>query len=312
MGSQLADPPWTIGLTIGLWLIAMLALARAYRPLRGTTLRAAWWWAMAAVSAVAGAEVAIAVAQGGGANWAEPLRFAAVAATFCPLVALFGARRPQDQAWQWIVLSFWVVLALPAGQAWLMWPGQPLTVHAVWSWFLVVLIVAEASNYLPTRFGPAAILLAAGQTALLWRDLPWAADSSPGRWLSLAGFALIAAAAAIAAISGHRRRAIAPEPLDRVWRDFRDQFGVVWGLRIAERINATAAVRDWPIRLGWHGFTDKQETGTRLVLPAARARSAEKESRPLFLELEQALRTLLRRFVSSEWLDRRMTESPPR
>ena len=103
--------------TDGLGLIALAAAARCYRPTRGTTLRAVWWWAVLAMSVVAGPEAFIAAgptANGGGAggygeNWIESLRLAAAAATFCPPVALFGAKRPQDRAWQWIVLSFWVV-----------------------------------------------------------------------------------------------------------------------------------------------------------------------------------------------------------
>ena len=132
---------------------------------------AVWVWAAAAMVAVLGIETAIAVGAFGGAG-IEAVRFAAAAATFCPVVALLGAKRPQDRAWQLIVLSFWVILALPAAQAWLQ-PGQVLIVHPIWSWFLVVLIVVGASNYLPTRNAIAALLAAAGQAILVWRELPW-------------------------------------------------------------------------------------------------------------------------------------------
>ncbi len=116
--------PWTIELAIGLWMIGQTALARGYRPLHGTTLRAVWWWSFIALGTVVATELAIGIMQPQDNSWAEPLRFIAAASTFCPLVALLGAKRPQDRAWQWIVLSFWVILALPAAQAWLLRPGE--------------------------------------------------------------------------------------------------------------------------------------------------------------------------------------------
>src|SRR5262249_46078520 len=154
-----------------------------------------------ALSSVAGGELLIALAVGDrAAPWQDSLRFIAAAATFCPLVALLGGKRPQDRAWQWIVLSFLVILALPAAQFLLLSPGQPMSMHAVWSWFLVVLVFVQLSNHLPTRFAPAVILLVAGQTALLWRYLPWVSASHTALWVPLAGQYLILVGLLVGAI----------------------------------------------------------------------------------------------------------------
>jgi hypothetical protein len=225
-------------------------------------------------------------------------RFAAAVATFCPLVALLGAKRPQDRAWQFVVVSFWCVLALPAGQALLLRPGLPLRVHPLWSWFVLVLIVVGAANYLPTRLAIPALLVAAGQTLLLWQELPWGSGAAAD-WTSLAGIGLLIAGISAAAWLVPQRRA-ARDPLDWLWLDFRDWFGVVWGLRIAERVNASAAMYGWGVRLAWHGFVSAESIADRSPPEAPQIRTATRE------ELERALRTLLRRFVSEAWIKRRL------
>ena len=119
------------------------------------------------------------------------VRFALAAATFCPLMAVLGAKRPQHRGWQWVVASLWLVLVWPAGQAAL--AGVGLELFIAWKLFLLGLIALGVVNYLPTRHWLAALLVAAGQLALLWEFLgsanpakqvgdfpsPWVASSPP-------------------------------------------------------------------------------------------------------------------------------------
>ena len=273
-------------------LCGWAALARGFRASHGTTLRAPWWWAAGSLAAVAIGEIVITASGAESTPGAAQLRLAAAATTFCPLVALLGAKRPQDRAWQLIVLSFWVILALPSAQAWLMTPGEPPVMHPLWVGFVMVLAIVGCTNYLPTRFWLAGLLAAVGQLVLHWGQLPlvpqnWAAGAP------LCGLGLLAAALVTAAVAA-RRQLPAHEPLDRLWIDFRDRYGVVWGLRVAERMNATAKLHDWGVILGWNGFTVVENDS-----PAA-----------INSELENSLRTILRRFVSAEWIDRRLREHP--
>jgi hypothetical protein len=283
-----------LGVIIALGLIAVVSLGWLFRPARATTLAAVWGWSAIAMASVFAVELAIALSRTMHQEPCGTLRFAAAAATFCPLVALLGAKRPQDRAWQLIVLSFWVILALPAAQAWLLRPDQPMAVHPIWSWFLVVLIFVGASNYLPTRYAIPSLLAAAGQAILVWRQLPWGGGSAENTaidWMPVLGLGLLATAAAVAAFGWPWKLDTAREPIERLWRDFCDQFGVVWGLRVAERINTTAVQHGWEVRLTWRGVT--RADGSPLVSPPP-------------AELEQALRPLLSRFVSADWIERRL------
>src|SRR5207248_1708172 len=58
-------------------------------------------------------------------------------------------------------------------------------------------------------------------------------------------------------VAGGTARALgAGRPLDRVWRDFRDLFGIVWARRIQERFNDEARKQGLPLRLGIDGLED--------------------------------------------------------
>ncbi len=82
-----------------------------------------------------------------------------------------------------------------------------------------------------------------------------------------------------------------PRGLDRVWLDFRDAFGAVWGLRVMERMNASAAMLGWPVTLSWQGFLANEPGAGNVETPQI---------------VEDSLRTLLRRFVSPAWIDERL------
>jgi hypothetical protein len=277
--------------------VGFAALARGFGAVGGTTLRAPWWWAAGSLAAIAGSEAAVAILGVDQTAGAAQLRLAASTTTFLPLVALLGAKRPQDRAWQFILLAFWVMLALPAGQAWLLRPDSPPAMHGLWTGFMLLLAVIGCTNYLPTRFWPAAVLAAAGQIVLHWRYLPLIGVTQ-SEDLSLWGLGLLTAALIVATAIGRQGRTRG-DPLDRIWIDFRDQYGVVWGLRVAERVNASAKMHGWDVALGWHGFATNGGGSVEVIPADVRA------------GIEAVLRTVLRRFVSAEWIDRRLAASGP-
>lgn len=265
------------------------ALVRRRKRLAGTTLAAVWVWSLVSLAAIGGAELLFSLAGNGepATPWTHALRFTAAVSSICPVMALLGAKRPQDRGWQFIVLSLWVILSLPAAH-WLLFGGMR-EIHPAQVGLLAILIGAGAINALATRHWLAGLLYALGQVALLG---PYFSSLSP--WLAgqrgpLIGLALVVASSLLLALS--RERSNAPSGLDRVWLDFRNAFGAVWGLRVMERMNVSSAMYGWPVTLTWQGFIPRED--------------AQSAAEPAAI-VEDSLRTLLRRFVSPEWIDERL------
>ncbi len=268
-----------------------LLLASGLVRLRGTTLMAPCVWAI--VSIVSLAIVAVVVGNQGeeaGGIGLSALHFAAAATTLCPLMAVLGAKRPQNHAWQWVVLTLWIVVVWPAAQAVLAPTGLRVELFIAWKLFLMGLVVVGLLNYLPTRFGLAAWLVAAGQVALLDNYL-WQWGVAVPQWTLAVGLGCFLAAAVImSALPPKNGGQAEPEngtPLtefDRSWKAFRDAYGALWALRILARVNQTAEFSDWPMRLTWSGFSmlDTEE----IAQPSAEQLD----------QLRQTIATLLRRF----------------
>ncbi len=152
-------------ITASLIALAVIVVGGALRRARGTTLVAPLIWALISLLTVTTAFIwqvysAARINLPSEENW----WLIAICSTFCPLVSLLGAKRPQHKAWQWIVTSFWIIASLPAIQALALQPGEPLTVPIVWRWFYVVVLLIGAVNYLPTRYAIANLLFTVGQT----------------------------------------------------------------------------------------------------------------------------------------------------
>jgi hypothetical protein len=208
------------------------------------------------------------------------------------MMALLGAKRPQDRGWQFIVASLWIVLALPATQDLVFSPGSRLDLHPAWRWFLVILILISLANYLPTRYGLSAILASAGQWLLLREQSP--IMPVPPQHSEPVGGLLLLAVSILVARGVRGTTSHASQGWNRVWVDFRDCFGVVWALRITERVNQSSRAYGWPMRLTWTGFV-------RVDRPDDAADASLFSS-----DVELSLRTLLRRFVSPGWIDQRI------
>lgn len=270
------------GLLLGVIALALMFLTRA--PRRGTTLPAPAAWCAVSIGMIT--LQVILEAAGALGTLTEPLRFIAAVSSFCPVMALLGAKRPQQIAWQWIVGSLWGLLALPALESLVFRPGQALHVAPAWQWLMVMLLAIEAMNHLPTRYWPSALLTLLGQVLLLGEYLP-TAPLPFAAWHSLAGLAALVAALALVA-RGFPRVNSSITGLDRVWVDFRNSFGAAWGLRILQRLQETARTCQWDVQCTWQGFYTSQGT------------------KPLTEEtgeqVEQAMANLLWRFVSPEWI----------
>ena len=239
--------------------VALVIVWHACRRLRQTTLVAPCAWALGAIAAVMGA---VAVDDVCGAARAVHIEYLAAVSTLAPFVALLGAKRPQNRAWQWIVAALLLLLALHSLKAMVIDRGAPPEPHLAWRWFLAILLLAELTNYSPTKNAAPAVLVFAGQVCLLADYLPlrvWSFEHRPdwGLFLLAVGILLAAERARRRTASPATRAEVLSEnkaSLDRVWLDFRDAYGALWALRVADRMNTMARQQGWRIRLGWRGF----------------------------------------------------------
>ena len=284
---QILRQPGMVTTLLGALTIALILVCA--RRLRGTTLSAALAWAMCAVCAIGLAEFFNAcgsIVTGSGAQ--STLRYVSAITTFCPMMAVLGAKRPQHRAWQLIVLSLWCVLALPAAESYFVRRGAAVQIHDARGWFLWILLLTGCLNYVGTRHGVAVLLAGAGQVILLGEHLPgWRRPvTATGVMMAMALFLI---AALLVLIRSERRirwrQRSAARDLNDLWSEFRNLFGAFWALRIRERFNAQARLNKWPVELGYYGFR-----------PAAAAGG------DLADEPREFLRSLLSRFVSNDWM----------
>jgi hypothetical protein len=149
---------------------------------------------------------------------------------------------------------------------------------------------------LGTRFAIPALLVAAASLTIVWplsqlgERYPVVASST----LHAAAMVAVSVAAWLGARHAARTKSSRQNPLNTVWADFRDFFGIVWGRRVMDRVNHTAQEEGWPVRLQFEGLIPVDFANSSELSPDQRAR------------VEQVLRWLLRRFVDPEWIDERM------
>ncbi len=216
-------------------------LAQALRANRRTTLRQPLWWTLAAWAAWTG----LAWSRVPGLGHEEQLApYAALCLTGCAGIAVLGARRPGVAAWNFVVVGLLAVLLLPV----LNGMGE-LRLETAQVLFLGATLAVPLLNYLPTRLGPAVILVAVGCGMELARLI----GATLPAGLGSVGLALLGLAPWIA-WAGLRRRVASATAFDRLWLAYRDRFGFVWGQRMREQFNRAAAHAGWPVVLRWHGL----------------------------------------------------------
>lgn len=269
-------------LTCLLTLAALGCLPRRYALWRRTTLAAPLGWlALMLLAFAVGA-----AAELSGWRLGAETRYLLMTLSYCPLMALMGARRPHHRAWIFIVLTFWVVLSLPAIQVQLTRPGDRVAADGAWALLLLALAVVSLVTVWPSAMRPAGCIAVAGQWLLTLPALGWlesgelSAGWAWGRTLLSAGVLL----ALLTPLPDYRSRT----PFDGLWLRFRDAFGGLWALRMAERMNAFFVGQSIPLRLRLQGLVDLSGDSA----PAAAADEA----------VQRVAANLLRRFVAPEWL----------
>lgn len=247
----------------------------------GTTLQAPFAWTLVALSV--NTTLAATETLSGSTSVPETAYLYAFAASCCPCIAVLGAKRPQNTAWQFVVVTLWAVLAQPGLEAWVY--GRPLSgLHNVRVFACCVILALTGLNWLGTRFWISVGLGILGQLLLLWRFMPvFESDFLPHHAAQLA-LACWTLAAILVALRFPRPRGPAIT-WNTVWRDWRDLYGNLWAFRVMERMNATAEASDWSQRLQWSGFGSGD----------AGPQSSE------LSQIDVALQGMLRRFLNEAW-----------
>lgn len=211
------------------------------------------------------------------------VNYLALCLTGCAGVAVLGARRPGVGAWNFVVVGLLAILLLPIAET--VVAGGELRLEGPRLIFLSATLAVIILNYLPTRLAPAALMLAVGCALEILRlagteDIVDRLEQS-----QLLVWLLIA----LAPWAGFERLVWQPEPdseFDRIWLDFRDRWGLVWGQRVREQFNSSAAHAGWPVILRWGGL--RLVEGAALLEPEVQA------------EMVSVLRALLKRFGPHE------------
>lgn len=261
---------WFVGF---LYAAGLVPLWRAWQSCRQTSLAHALLWTMSAWLAWA----LVVLAAGLGLGELLPAgRYLAVCLTGCAGVAVLGARRPGVAAWNFVVLGLLAVLLLWLAEGFL--GSGTVELGVVRGTFLIAALAVGILNYLPTRLGLAALLLAAAAAIEIMQLFHGNSADLPSLILSTALLAL----APWAGWALCQRADQTASAFDILWRSFRDRYGFLWGQRLREQFNRSAANNGWPVTLGWSGLRKQGEAG------------------PAEADLQATLQALMKRFGVAE------------
>jgi hypothetical protein len=249
-------------------------------------------------------------------QFADHAWYASTVLALCPPIAVLGSRRPGTRVWAGFIL-FPMLLALgwPIGALWLQGSelrGLQLETPQLVAFCLV--LVMGVGNYFGTRFTLSGLIYFGSALAMAVSSSAvcpgWLNDRTVTRFWCTAFMALAVI------LTKTLMRPATSSKFDRLWFDFFDAFGIVWGRRIQDRVNFIAEKERLPVRLELEGFiwTDTShqdpitERFTVQPLPISQRDAglklftkAEVEAR-----IEHILRWLLRRFVDPAWINGRL------
>ena len=297
------------GILGGGWVII-----RGQNVLKHTTLKTAWVWSVFATLVWTMTWFADLCANSMSTALADHAWYACAVLALCPPMAVLGSRRPGIRVWTWFIL-FPMLLALGWPLIALRLQGSELRGLLLETPQLVaftLILVMSIGNYLGTRFTLSALLYGASILAIVVSSSTccpaWLTNRATVRfWSTLL--------TVLAIYLTWASRPMVSNRLDRLWFDFFDTFGIVWGRRIQDRVNFIATKECWPARLELDGFVWLDEAGTIPEggaesesdrKPEHDARLYESSVKNIESRIEYTFRWVLRRFVDPAWIDERL------
>ena len=179
----------------------------------------------------------------------------------CPFVAVLGARRPGSQVWGWfIILPMCLVLEISAIR---LWGNQVIPVSFQLDTPTIVgfciVMVMGLGNYFGTKrtgsvflFGLILLLLVAPYSESVPGIFP---QKETARIWST--FLLIF----LTFFNSRQKEAESlPLPFRKVWLDFLDSYGIVWGKRLMDQMNRTGHDQNWTVHLELEGFIENSDS----------------------------------------------------
>lgn len=282
-----------------LLLVMAAGLIRLRSAIHHTTLMTVWPWAWVAWTAAVASSAL---------HWRFPAAasysdYLAAVAVLSPPMASLGARRPTCRSWPYFVmLPMFAVLLWPAVSVGLATKfARPLELEtpAIAMYFLV--LIMAWGNYALGRRGPIVVLFCWLLLGIVCRESAWIPHFAIGPQRTLT---LLVACWLVIGFRDSARPSLAPladedwvpkpslDRFDRVLLEFGELYGLVWGLRLQDRLNVFGQQAKWPGQ-----FATLRGVWTTPLTPVQDA------------EVERALRWLLRRFVDDAWLNHRLTPS---
>lgn len=191
------------------------------------------------------------------------LEYLSLCLSACALMCVPGARRPGNTAWNIVMVGLLVLLLLPLGESLIF--DAPMRLGAFRISFLSALLGMGLINYLPTRNGLSALILAFAFAVAIVQLM----DGRP----VAAKFAVLPTIAVWAAILCPLGGLHTTSRSERLWKAFRDRFGLLWAERIREQFNRAASNANLGIELEWR----------RIRVPSGREMSDQQESQALHI-----------------------------
>lgn len=287
-------------------------ILRGQKELRGTTLLTAWNWGFLAAICWSATWFADQFVRFLSPELADHMWYASAVLVLCPPIAVLGSRRPGARVWTCFIL-FPMLFALG-------WPVVSARFHAtvprglqletpqVVAYTLV--LVMGIGNYCGTRFTLSALLYGTAAIAIAISSSVVSPVFLSNRAETRFWSTIVMVLAVLLVKSS--KRPVAASKFDRLWFDFFDAFGIVWGRRIQDRVNFILKNEGLNTRLEFDGFqimtgSPNTSASTKPEVSEMNAGSSASEAEMRF---EHVLRWLLRRFVDPEWIDRRLGTGP--